>query len=62
MGLYSVGLPEVVVTNILEKTSNLIFPLLDDVVSISNLDLRQNFARDFKYAFENYITAYKRNK
>lgn len=60
--LYSLGLPDLVITNILETKSNLIFPFIDDLISISNLDERQNLAHDFRYAFENHMTVYKRNK
>lgn len=38
--LYSLGLPDLVITNILETTSNLIFPLIDDIISLSHLDER----------------------
>lgn len=58
--LYSLGLPDLVITSILE-TSNLIFPLIDNIISLSHLDERQNLALDFRYAFENHMTIYKRN-
>jgi len=60
--LYSLGLPDLIITNILESTSNLIFSLIDDIVSLSHLDERQNLAHDFRYAFDNHMTVYKRNK
>jgi len=60
--LYSLDLPDFVITNILETTSNLIFPLIDDIISLSHLDKRQNLALNFRYAFENHMTIYKRNK
>lgn len=60
--LYSLGLPDLVITRILETTSNLIFPLIDDMLSISNLDERQNLAHNLRYTFENHVTEYKRNK
>lgn len=55
-------MPDLVITKILETTSNLFFPLIDDMLAISNLEERQNFAHDFKYIYENHITVYRRNK
>lgn len=60
--LYSFGLPDTTITSTLELTSDLIFPLLDDIVLSSTLEQRLNLADNFKYAFENQLTKYKRNK
>ena len=62
MKLYSLNLPELTITSIVETTSELIFPFLDDIVSISTLTQRQNLADDFRYTFENQIIIYRRNK
>lgn len=62
MQMYSFGLPELTITKILETTSELIFPLLENIVSLPNLDGRQNLADTFKYSFQNHLTKYSRNK
>jgi len=62
MKLYSLNLPELIITSIVETTSELIFPFLDDIVSISTLTQRQILADDFRYIFENQIIMYRRNK
>jgi len=62
VNLYSLKLPELTITKILEAMSELIFPFLDNIVSIPNLDERQNLADRFKYSFESYLTKYGRNK
>jgi len=62
MNLYSLKLPELTITKILETMSELIFPFIDNIVSIPNLDERQNLADKFKYSFESHLTKYGRNK
>lgn len=60
--MYSLGLPELTITKILENTSELILPLLENIVSLPDLEERQNFADRFKYSFQNRLTKYSRNK
>lgn len=60
--MYLLGLPELTITKILEMTSELIFPLLENIMSFSNVDERQNLADKFKYLFQNRLTKYNRNK
>lgn len=62
MNLYSLKLPELTITKILATMSELIFPLLNNIVSIPNLDERQNLADKFKYSFEGHLNKYGRNK
>jgi len=53
MEMYSLGLPELTITKILETTSQLIFPVLENIVSLRNVDERQYLADKLKYLFEN---------
>ncbi|KYM93673.1 hypothetical protein ALC62_15723 [Cyphomyrmex costatus] len=60
--LYLLKFPDLTITKILAAMSELIFPLLDNIVSIPDLNKREDLANKFKYSFENYLTKYGRNK
>lgn len=46
---------------ILETISELILPLLKNIVSFPNLDKCQTLVDKFKYLFQKHLTKYKRN-
>lgn len=60
--LYSLGLPESSITSILESTSELFFPVLDEVVMLSALHLRKELATKLSQTFENQVIQYRRRK
>lgn len=62
LSLYALGFPESTITTLLKKTSELIFPLLDDIVSTPELEKRKDLAVSFKEPFESQSSKYKRNK